>query len=103
MPRDDLPETLEFRRRMDGLTYRFRLAGARNGEATWKREDVDLWLVKDDRLGWIVVDGEKAVLSLLWALPTGEQGELPSEGEWVSKKGDKSYLYDLVFKDTTSL
>lgn len=97
MPSGRPPQILEFHRRLDGLVYRFRPDAPRAGVPTWKREDLDLWVVKVERLGWVCVDNQQTVLSIPWALAVNEQGGMPPAGEWVSKKGDKSYVYNLVY------
>lgn len=35
-------------------------------------------------------------------VPPQEQGEYPPEGTWVSRKGPKSYVYELVYIDGPS-
>jgi hypothetical protein len=89
--------TLAFRRRIDGICYRFAPAGARSGHPVWKRDDLDLWLIRHADEGWVVVDATGTVLSRPWNVLPSSQMDLPPEGEWVSKKGDRSYVYDLVF------
>lgn len=93
-----LPKTLAFRRRLDGLSYRYRLAGSRNGAPSWQRADLNLWVVKDEHLGWVVTDAGWTVLSVPWAVAVSEQGDLPPEGEWVSKKGDRSKIAAVLLK-----
>ena len=89
----------EFRRHVDDLTYVFERVEAGDGPIRYKRSDIDLWVVRHERLGWIVWDKETAtVLGRPWNGLPSEQPEthLP-EGEWVSKKGSKSYVYSLVY------
>jgi hypothetical protein len=88
---------LEFRRRLDGLTYRYHPCESANHFASWKREDLDLWLVRDDALGWVGVNAEGEVFCIPWAVPVSKQGSAPPPGVWVSCKAEKSYVYDLVF------
>ena len=88
---------LEFRRRIDGLTYRYYPCKSVSHFASWKREDAELWLVRHDALGWVVVDADGEVLSAPWTVPLSQHGSAPPPGIWVSCKADKSYVYDLVY------
>jgi hypothetical protein len=91
---------IEFRRRIDSLCHRFVPAGAVDGHPVWRREDLDLWLTFRADEGWVVVDASGAVLSRPWGVPSSPQGDLPPVGEWVSKKADRAYVYDLAFVST---
>ena len=90
----------EFRRHVDGLTYVFERVEADDGQIRYKRFDIDLWVVRHDRFGWVVWDEETAtVLGRPWGELPSEQPEThPPAGEWVSKKGSKSYVYSLVYR-----
>ena len=88
---------LEFRRRTDGRKYRYRPCESKNTFASWKREDLDLWLVRDQALGWVGIDAAGEVFCIPWAVPIGKQGSAPPPGVWVSRKAEKSYVYDLVY------
>jgi hypothetical protein len=86
-----------FRRRIDPTCYRFVHTGEREGYPAWKRVDLDLWVVRRADVGWVVVDAAGAILGRPSHVLPAAQGDLPPEGDWVSKKGDRSYVYDLVF------
>lgn len=86
---------VEFRRRGDAFTYRFEPAAPREGRPAWKRVDLDLWLAWVSPRGWCVVDAAGVCNSRPWGLEPADQRGDPPEGEWISKKGDKSYVYDL--------
>ena len=90
----------EFRRHVDGLTYVFERAEAGDGQIRYKRSDIGLWVVRHERLGWIVWDEETAtVLGRPWdSLPSEQSETHPPEGEWVSTTGSKSYVYSLVYR-----
>lgn len=63
----------------------------------YRRSDLDLWIVRDARRGWIAVDPESdAVTGRPWHVAPEDQGDAPPAGAWVSCKGDKAYVYDLV-------
>ncbi|MEM8801694.1 MAG: hypothetical protein AAGF55_04090 [Pseudomonadota bacterium] len=41
--------------------------------------------------------GSDEVFGRPWNLPPKDQGRAPPEGVWVSRKGAKAYVYDLVY------
>ncbi|MBO6558231.1 MAG: hypothetical protein JJ957_17110 [Pseudomonadales bacterium] len=86
---------IEFERQSDGLIYRYSEDEV-EGYSRFKREDADVWIIRHANHGWIVTDGSfEVVLGAPWASVISEQSDHPPEGEWVSKKGDKSYVYEL--------
>ena len=96
MRRVSKPIELTFRRRLDGLVYRFLPATERCERPSWKRADGALDLAWTPEHGWAVLDPAGTVLSLPWAFPKGRQVDHPPRIAWVSSKGDKAYVYDLV-------
>lgn len=85
--------TFELRRRCDDLVYRFDRVEPKG----FKRSDGEHWIIKHDQFGWIAWDeATQSVMGRPWNTRAHDQGDTPPEGEWVSKKGDKSYVYDLV-------
>lgn len=86
----------EFRRRIDDVIYRFAPDGLVNGFPAWKRVDLDIRLIRHADKGWCTVDSAGTINGRPWNVEPEEQGAAPFEGEWVSKKNDKSYVYDLV-------
>ncbi len=90
-------ETFELRRRIDGLVYRFHRQIGPDGTRAYKREDRDLWIVRSARWGWIsVLPDDGSISGRPWEVASEDQGDAPPEGIWVSRKGEKSYVYDLV-------
>ena len=90
--------SFEFRRRLPAdVTYRYELDDPQ--EKLWKRTDMDLWVKFIPEIGWVVINASDEILSIPWIIPANKQGNLPPEGKWVSCKGDKSYVYDLVFDE----
>ena len=85
---------VRFVRRVDGLTYEFVRAGEADGFPLYKRADLGIWCRRLPDFGWAVCNDSGEVSSR----PFGEAGfgALPPEGVWVSLKGDRSYVYDLV-------
>ncbi|MGU3433421.1 hypothetical protein ACNHUS_10420 [Actinomycetes bacterium M1A6_2h] len=81
---------LTFVRRGDGLTYTF-LA---DGPLSFKRVDIDVWCRRLPDFGWAVCDENGLVSSRPFS--DAGTGDFPPEGVWVSRKGDRSYVYDMV-------
>ena len=91
---------LQLRRRSDDLIYYFVQVQRQDGSIGYLRTDTHLWIEYEPRLGWIARDPEtKELTGRPWNDSRAEEQDVehPPEGEWVSKKGDKSYVYDLVF------
>ncbi len=85
-------------RQSDSVVYEFERARRANGSVGYKRKDRDLWIVKSVSLGWVAVDDETGeVTGRPWNVPPHDQGDHPPEGDWVSKKGMKSYVYTLRY------
>lgn len=91
---------LQLRRRSDDLIYYFVRVQRPDGSLGYLRTDKELWLEYERDLGWIARDPEtKELTGRPWSDSRVEDQDIehPPEGEWVSKKGSKSYVYDLVF------
>ena len=86
---------IEFKRRIDALTYRFHPCELIQDNPAWKREDLDLWVTKIAHFGWVCIDSKRVMCAIPWGIAFDDMGELPPEGEWISKKADKSYVYDV--------
>jgi hypothetical protein len=90
----------ELRRRSDELVYTFVRGPDRFGRRAYQRQDQDLWITHRGELGWVMWDEESdAVTGRPWDVGPRDQGDEPPEGDWVSKKGAKSYVYELVYID----
>jgi hypothetical protein len=88
-----------FVRHGDRLTYRF------HREATlerpvYKREDAELWCSWIPGYGWGVHDADGAIVGR--PLTPTDDDQHPPPGAWLSWKGAKSYLYDLVVTEQLS-
>ena len=91
----------ELIRQSDDLIYQFdRLKNAHN-EIAYKRRDQDLWITFQGALGWVAFDEEsKTVLGRPWdILPPQQSASHPPEGIWVSRKNEKSYVYELIYRE----
>ncbi|MCA0940137.1 hypothetical protein LCM08_12325 [Salipiger pacificus] len=92
------PRAFELRRQSDDLVYRFERCTGPSGHAGFKRTDGDHWIIRHELLGWIAGDwGSDEVFGRPWDLLAVQSGEVPPEGIWVSRKGPKSYVYELVY------
>lgn len=92
----ELP-SFEFRRRNDTAAYRYHPCEPMNGFPAWKREDLDLYVARIKGFGWACIDRDNTIFAIAWGIPADQMSESPPAGEWVSKKEDKSYVYDLVY------
>ncbi|MEU4651715.1 hypothetical protein [Nocardia fluminea] len=88
---------VRFVRRVDGLTYEFARDGDAHSFPSFRRVDLDIWCRRLPDFGWVVCNAAGEVSSRPFDEPG--QGELPPEGVWVSRKGERSYVYDLVRAD----
>jgi len=93
----------ELRRQSDGLVYSFVKKDRADGLHGFQRTDRDLWIVFKDRLGWVAWDEDgQVVTGRPWnVLPDEQSADCPPQGDWVSRKGAKSYVYDLVHVGTS--
>ena len=83
----------ELRRRRDGLVYVF----DRKEPDRFKRQDGEYWIIRHPELGWVAWDDVAETLhGRPWNIPVAMNMDAPPEGEWVSKKDDTSYVYDLI-------
>jgi len=91
-------DRFELRRQSDDLVYSFARAVDRRGETAWRRQDMDVWIRRDPQLGWTAWDEEtQSCTGRPWDVLPEDQGEHPPEGTWVSRKGPKSYVYELIY------
>ncbi|CAM5729096.1 hypothetical protein MAUB1S_02233 [Mycolicibacterium aubagnense] len=89
---------LKFVRRDDGLTYEFAEDGVAHGFPSFKRVDLDVWCRRLPHFGWVVCTESGAVSSR--PFDHAGFGYLPPAGAWVSRKDDRSYVYDLVHDES---
>lgn len=91
-------EHFELRRMSDDLIYQFDRKHMPDGQIGYQRRDAELWIVFRAGWGWVAYDEDSQSLTgRLWNIPPQDQGDHPPEGEWVSKKGAKSYVYELKY------
>lgn len=95
----DMHHDFEFRRAIDGLVYRFQRIPGESESCRYSRADGAVHVEFSDAAGWVARDpatGE--ITGLPWCVPVDQQTlSHPPEGVWVSRKGDQSYVYELIF------
>jgi hypothetical protein len=91
-------ERFELRRQSDDLVYAFVREQFDDGSAAYKRQDQDLWIVHRPEWGWVAWDdASDTCMGRPWNTLPHQQADHPPEGDWVSRKGSKSYVYTLVY------
>ena len=90
-------------RQSDGLVYTFDRRILKNGAPAYQRQDQDFWIkYHGPDLGWIAFDetGVYGITGRPWnTLPKDQSPDHPPAGIWISRKSDRSYVYDLVYLD----
>ncbi|WP_076865104.1 hypothetical protein [Bradyrhizobium mercantei] len=95
-------ERFELRRQSDGLVYVFVRKTRPDGTVGYQRQDhdrgEDLWIEPRADWGWVAWDpASQSCTGRPWNVLPAAQGDHPPEGDWVSRKGPKSYVYSLVY------
>jgi hypothetical protein len=86
----------------DELVYEYDRMQCADGSVGYNRRDRDLWIVFKQDCGWVAYDEPpQCITSRSWDVLPQHQGDHPPEGIWVSRKGSKSYVYDLRYDDST--
>jgi hypothetical protein len=89
--------TILFRRKIDGHSYRFLPCETRGSYPVWKRQDADVWIAFAKGHGWACVDAAGVLLAIPWGISLAAMPQFPPEGDWVSKKANASYVYELLY------
>ena len=90
-------QRFELRRRVDSLVYLFERMAIADPWPAFRRSDGPYLILRHPRFGWIAGEqGKDEIYGRPWNMVPGEQTDVPPEGIWVSRKGDKSYVYALV-------
>lgn len=84
-------------RQLDGLVYLFEQEHHPSGLPSFKRRDGDHWIVRHPDWGWVAWDfATLKIHGRPWDIPANAQPEnWPPACIWVSRKGAKSFVYDL--------
>jgi hypothetical protein len=92
-------EKFELRRQSDDQVYRFERSQRPDGSVGYKREDGDYWIVQKPDWGWVAWDeASRSCTGRPWNVLAQAQEDFPPEGDWVSRLGNKSYVYTLVYQ-----
>jgi len=88
----------ELQRMSDDLIYQFDRKQMPDGHIGYQRRDADLWITSRPDWGWVAyLEDKQSLAGRPWNILPKDQGDHPSAGEWVSKKGVKSYVYELKY------
>jgi hypothetical protein len=91
-------DSFELRRQSDDLVYSFVRKTRPDGTVGYQRQDQDYWIEHRPGWGWVAWDvASQSCAGRPWNVPPADQGDHPPEGDWVSRKGPKSYVYSLVY------
>ncbi len=93
-------EFFELQRQSDNLVYEFDRRIQNNKLIGYQRRDQDLWITyRENGIGWVAWNEENQLIQgRPWnVLPKDQDPDHPPEGEWVSKKDNKSYVYILKY------
>ena len=91
-------EKFELRRQSDALVYIVVRTPKAGHTAAYKRQDGDYWIIRRPDWGWVAWDSEsESCAGRPWNVLPCDQSDYPPEGDWVSRKGAKSYVYSLVY------
>jgi SAM-dependent methyltransferase len=95
----------QLQRKIDGLVYEFDLKERWDSVRWYCRRDQDLWIRYRSDLWWVAYDEiNNEVQWIPWNTPIDKQiSQHPPEGIWVSRKWDKSYVYDLVYASENNI
>lgn len=90
----------ELRRQSDDLVYRFTRMTRADGSIGFKRADGDYWIARSRTgAGWRGTTARRPAWAVRGTCCPGtraDQGAAPPEGDWVSRKGAKSYVHSLT-------
>lgn len=97
MSDDRHPSMFVLKRQSDGLLYHFERTPGPDGQIGFKRRDGDHWIIWHEELRWIAGAWDSdEVYGRPWDQLARQSKAAPPEGIWVSRKGPKSYVYDLI-------
>ena len=92
-------DSLKLQRQSDGLVYAFTRTGGDGRGSIYVRSDGVVRIVYDKTFGWSIWDpADGALIGRVWNVPPDRQAEYPTAGTWVSRKGSKSYVYELTYE-----
>jgi hypothetical protein len=91
-------DKFELGRQSDALVYTFVRKTRPDGTSAYQREDQDFWIAHRPDWGWVAWDPvTQSCTGRPWNVLPPDQGDHTPEGDWVSRKRPKSYVYRLVY------
>lgn len=95
--------SFRLRRILDGLEYKFVLRRGEGKASVYAREDGVVEIVYNEMFGWSIWQesnhsADASLIGRVWEVLPQDQGDVPTEGIWVSRKGPKSYVYVLEYQ-----
>jgi hypothetical protein len=91
-------EHFELRRQFDDIVYGFYRMLLDDGCFGYNRRDSELWILKKPNYGWVAINPSTGdIAGRSWITLPDDQSDFPPEGDWVSKKDTKSYVYTLLY------
>ena len=90
-------ERFELRRQSDDLVYSFVRKVRPDGTVGYQRQDQGSLDRAPAGAGWPGDPAGQSCSGRPWNVLPAAQGDHPPEGDWVSRKGTKSYVYSLVY------
>jgi hypothetical protein len=93
-------EYFELHRLSDDLVYGFDRRQREDGTFAYQRRDQDLWIIFKSDYGWVAYnETTHEVQGRPWDMLPQHQENHPPPGIWVSRKGARSYVYELKYPD----
>ncbi|MES2057863.1 MAG: hypothetical protein V4564_18145 [Pseudomonadota bacterium] len=92
-----MQDSFQLRRQADGLVYSFARRAGLGTAAVYERSDKMVEIIHDPRFGWSSWTSDGSLSGRAWDIPPMDQPDFPPEGIWVSRKGAKSHVYELVY------
>lgn len=94
----------ELHRLMDNLIYKFDKKIRQDNIIGYKRQDANLWITYREKIEWCAYNESNGnIEGIPWDVKYEKQNSIfPPEGIWVSRKNEKSYVYDLKYNVVSS-
>lgn len=92
-------KSFQLERQNDGLIYFFDEYGSDENGRIFKRRDANVLILRNRTHGWVVVS-DATITGVPWLIPVNQQVEYPPEGDWISRKNTKIYVYSLTYEET---
>ena len=92
------PISIQMRRLSDEFVYHFYPTHEVDGYIQYRRLDKNIIIKRHMDYGWVVWDDDdNMLLARPWHIDISTQSTQPPQCEWVSKKGNNSFVYMLTY------